>query len=444
MRKGKGIVSLLLAVLMGLCFVMPAAAEGDLPETWTYDFSGMWYADGDSEISVRLEEICTHFPALMDMLFPTDDAFGSGDYSTAQKYSYEWSLAPGIDSTGWNIGNDAENRSVFISRTGSATAAQDAERFKNQDLFTLKVSKDGRVLTTITCHMNQLAPVPTWRDDIVFGQKKKVYFTPGEPLTIQLGSTAPSIAGGKTMMFSYYYHVIDENGTAISAEPIEENISTPFITFVPPANADGNMIRWDVTTDDWLGRYWGGYVDFVLVDRTLHPEGGDEGEPGIGDSIEVPQTGETQEKFTLQPNGSIKLKLPAASGALGRQLLYNWYCSTDGGYNFDFVTSSITPELTVRNTGEKGAVYYYICDVQYADAPAESAVPYDVVFEVTMVGHDGAIPTPPDDPVAPGGSGTTANVPKTGDETPLAVLAALLGLSLLGAGSLFLYRRRRA
>lgn len=85
MRKGKGIVSLLLAVLMGLCFVMPAAAEGDLPETWTYDFNGMWYADGDSEISVRLEEICTHFPALMDMLFPTDDAFGSGDYSTAQK-----------------------------------------------------------------------------------------------------------------------------------------------------------------------------------------------------------------------------------------------------------------------------------------------------------------------------------------------------------------------
>lgn len=444
MRKGKGIVSLLLAVLMGLCFVMPAAAEESLPATWTYDFNGMWYADGDSEISVRLEDICIYFPGLRLMLFPTDDAFSNRDYSTAKEYSFEWSLASGIDNKGWNIRNDAENRSVFISRTGSGTAAQDAERFKNQDLFTLKVSKDGRLLTTITCHMNQLAPVPTWRDDIVFGQKKKVYFTPGESLTIQLGSAAPSITGGKTMLFSYYYHVIGENGMAISAEPIEENIPTPFITFVPPADADGNMVRWDVTTDDWLGMYWNGYVDFVLVDRTLHPEGGDEGEPGTEDSIKVPQTGETQEKFTVQPNASIKLKLPAASGAAGRQLLYNWYRSTDGGYNFAFLASSITPELTINNTEEKGGVYYYICDVQYADESGENAILYKTLFEVTLIGRDGTVPTPPDEPVTPGGSGTATNVPKTGDETPLATLGTLLLLSLLGVGALLLYRRRSA
>ena len=429
MRKGKGIVSLLLAVLMGLCFVMPAAAEESLPATWTYDFNGMWYADGDSEISVRLEDICIYFPGLRLMLFPTDDAFSNRDYSTAKEYSFEWSLASGIDNKGWNIRNDAENRSVFISRTGSGTAAQDAERFKNQDLFTLKVSKDGRLLTTITCHMNQLAPVPTWRDDIVFGQKKKVYFTPGESLTIQLGSAAPSIG---------------ENGMAISAEPIEENIPTPFITFVPPADADGNMVRWDVTTDDWLGMYWNGYVDFVLVDRTLHPEGGDEGEPGTEDSIKVPQTGETQEKFTVQPNASIKLKLPAASGAAGRQLLYNWYRSTDGGYNFAFLASSITPELTINNTEEKGGVYYYICDVQYADESGENAILYKTLFEVTLIGRDGTVPTPPDEPVTPGGSGTATNVPKTGDETPLATLGTLLLLSLLGVGALLLYRRRSA
>ena len=36
------------------------------------------------------------------------------------------------------------------------------------------------------------------------------------------------------------------------------------------------------------------------------------------------------------------------------------------------------------------------------------------------------------------------NVPKTGDETPLATLGTLLLLSLLGVGALLLYRRRSA
>ncbi|HIR79973.1 MAG TPA: sortase B protein-sorting domain-containing protein, partial [Candidatus Limiplasma merdipullorum] len=148
--------------------------------------------------------------------------------------------------------------------------------------------------------------------------------------------------------------------------------------------------------------------------------------------------------FTVQPNASIKLKLPAASGAAGRQLLYNWYRSTDGGYNFAFLASSITPELTINNTEEKGGVYYYICDVQYADESGENAILYKTLFEVTLIGRDGTVPTPPDEPVTPGGSGTATNVPKTGDETPLATLGTLLLLSLLGVGALLLYRRRSA
>lgn len=61
-----------------------------------------------------------------------------------------------------------------------------------------------------------------------------------------------------------------------------------------------------------------------------------------------------------------------------------------------------------------------------------------------MLKSDGTVPTPPDEPVTPGGSGTATNVPKTGDETPLATLGTLLLLSLLGVGALLLYRRRSA
>lgn len=56
---------------------------------------------------------------------------------------------------------------------------------------------------------------------------------------------------------------------------------------------------------------------------------------------------------------------------------------------------------------------------------------------------DGTVPVEPDDPVTPGETGTTT-APKTGDETPLAMLTALLGLSLLGLAVLLVRRRRSA
>ena len=57
---------------------------------------------------------------------------------------------------------------------------------------------------------------------------------------------------------------------------------------------------------------------------------------------------------------------------------------------------------------------------------------------------DGTVPVEPDDPVTPGETGTTTTAPKTGDETPLAMLTALLGLSLLGLAVLLVRRRRSA
>ena len=75
------------------------------------------------------------------------------------------------------------------------------------------------------------------------------------------------------------------------------------------------------------------------------------------------------------------------------------------------------------------------------DTPDDGMLMLDIDY---MLKSDGTVPTPPDEPVTPGGSGTATNVPKTGDETPLATLGTLLLLSLLGVGALLLYRRRSA
>ena len=149
-----------------------------------------------------------------------------------------------------------------------------------------------------------------------------------------------------------------------------------------------------------------------------------------------------RQEIIFTPGKPVTITLPEdriASTYDGAKLIYEWerslgdsYYTLESGVGLTSIT--FTPEADWNGNW----VYVY---VNRENIPEEEMASLNIDY---MLKSDGTVPTPPDEPVTPGGSGTATNVPKTGDETPLATLGTLLLLSLLGVGALLLYRRRSA
>lgn len=148
-----------------------------------------------------------------------------------------------------------------------------------------------------------------------------------------------------------------------------------------------------------------------------------------------------RQEIIFTPGKPVTITLPEdriASTYDGAKLIYEWERSLgDSYYTLESGVGLTSITFTPEADWDGNWVYVY---VNRENIPEEEMASLNIDY---MLKSDGTVPTPPDDPVTPGGSGTTASVPKTGDETPLATLGTLL-LSLLGVGALLLYRRRSA
>ena len=148
-----------------------------------------------------------------------------------------------------------------------------------------------------------------------------------------------------------------------------------------------------------------------------------------------------EKEIVFTPGKPVTITLPqdkVASVYDGAKLVFLWERSLGDSYymlesGVGLTSITFTPEADWD--GNWLSIYVY-----REDTPDDGMLMLDIDY---ILKSDGTVPTPPDEPVTPGGSGTATNVPKTGDETPLATLGTLL-LSLLGVGALLLYRRRSA
>ena len=149
-----------------------------------------------------------------------------------------------------------------------------------------------------------------------------------------------------------------------------------------------------------------------------------------------------RQEIIFTPGKPVTITLPEdriASTYDGAKLIYEWGRSLgDSYYTLESGVGLTSITFTPEADWDGNWVYVY---VNRENIPEEEMVSLNIDY---MLKSDGTVPTPPDEPVTPGGSGTATNVPKTGDETPLATLGTLLLLSLLGVGALLLYRRRSA
>lgn len=149
-----------------------------------------------------------------------------------------------------------------------------------------------------------------------------------------------------------------------------------------------------------------------------------------------------RQEIIFTPGKPVTITLPEdriASTYDGAKLIYEWGRSLgDSYYTLESGVGLTSITFTPEADWDGNWVYVY---VNRENIPEEEMASLNIDY---MLKSDGTVPTPPDEPVTPGGSGTATNVPKTGDETPLATLGTLLLLSLLGVGALLLYRRRSA
>ena len=149
-----------------------------------------------------------------------------------------------------------------------------------------------------------------------------------------------------------------------------------------------------------------------------------------------------RQEIIFTPGKPVTITLPEdriASTYDGAKLIYEWERSLgDSYYTLESGVGLTSITFTPEADWDGNWVYVY---VNRENIPEEEMASLNIDY---MLKSDGTVPTPPDEPVTPGGSGTATNVPKTGDETPLATLGTLLLLSLLGGGALLLYRRRSA
>lgn len=149
-----------------------------------------------------------------------------------------------------------------------------------------------------------------------------------------------------------------------------------------------------------------------------------------------------RQEIIFTPGKPVTITLPEdriASTYDGAKLIYEWERSLgDSYYTLESGVGLTSITFTPEADWDGNWVYVY---VNRENIPEEEMASLNIDY---ILKSDGTVPTPPDEPVTPGGSGTATNVPKTGDETPLATLGTLLLLSLLGVGALLLYRRRSA
>lgn len=310
MRKGKGIVSLLLAVAILLSVITAAgtaAEEGLLAKEYTHELYGILYAPGNwtaFQIIESIYSIANKIPALYQLIIRDDTGELSPDYK------YDWQLSNEALAANLNFTKDDE----YADLSGSFEQLEKAHALVGKTVYTLIISRksDGATVTEVNCVLKEMYYTPEWENYDY--KRQEIIFTPGKPVTITLPEDRiASTYDGAKLIYEW------ERSLGDSYYMLESGVGLTSITFTPEADWDGNWLsiyvyREDTPDDGMLMLD----IDYILKSDGTVPTPPDEPVTpgGSGTATNVPKTGDETPLATL---GTLLLLSLLGVGAL---LLY--------------------------------------------------------------------------------------------------------------------------
>ena len=233
MRKGKGIVSLLLAVAILLSVITAAgtaAAEGLLAKEYTHELYGILYAPGNwtaFQIIESTYSIANKIPALYQLIIRDDTGELSPDYK------YDWQLSNEALAANLNFTKDDE----YADLSGSFEQLEKAHALVGKTVYTLIISRksDGATVTEVNCVLKEMYYTPEWENYDY--KRQEIIFTPGKPVTITLPEDRiASTYDGAKLIYEW------ERSLGDSYYTLESGVGLTSITFTPEADWDGNWV----------------------------------------------------------------------------------------------------------------------------------------------------------------------------------------------------------
>lgn len=310
MRKGKGIVSLLLAVAILLSVITAAgtaAAEGLLAKEYTHELYGILYAPGNwtaFQIIESTYSIANKIPALYQLIIRDDTGELSPDYK------YDWQLSNEALAANLNFTKDDE----YADLSGSFEQLEKAHALVGKTVYTLIISRksDGATVTEVNCVLKEMYYTPEWENYDY--KRQEIIFTPGKPVTITLPEDRiASTYDGAKLIYEW------ERSLGDSYYTLESGIGLTSITFTPEADWDGNWVYVYVNRENIPEEEMASLnIDYMLKSDGTVPTPPDEPVTpgGSGTATNVPKTGDETPLATL---GTLLLLSLLGVGAL---LLY--------------------------------------------------------------------------------------------------------------------------
>ena len=310
MRKGKGIVSLLLAVAILLSVITAAgtaAAEGLLAKEYTHELYGILYAPGNwtaFQIIESTYSIANKIPALYQLIIRDDTGELSPDYK------YDWQLSNEALAANLNFTKDDE----YADLSGSFEQLEKAHALVGKTVYTLIISRksDGATVTEVNCVLKEMYYAPEWENYDY--KRQEIIFTPGKPVTITLPEDRiASTYDGAKLIYEW------ERSLGDSYYTLESGVGLTSITFTPEADWDGNWVYVYVNRENIPEEEMASLnIDYMLKSDGTVPTPPDEPVTpgGSGTATNVPKTGDETPLATL---GTLLLLSLLGVGAL---LLY--------------------------------------------------------------------------------------------------------------------------
>lgn len=310
MRKGKGIVSLLLAVAILLSVITAAgtaAAEGLLAKEYTHELYGILYAPGNwtaFQIIESTYSIANKIPALYQLIIRDDTGELSPDYK------YDWQLSNEALAANLNFTKDDE----YADLSGSFEQLEKAHALVGKTVYTLIISRksDGAIVTEVNCVLKEMYYTPEWENYDY--KRQEIIFTPGKPVTITLPEDRiASTYDGAKLIYEW------ERSLGDSYYTLESGVGLTSITFTPEADWDGNWVYPFVNRENIPEEQMASLnIDYMLKSDGTVPTPPDEPVTpgGSGTATNVPKTGDETPLATL---GTLLLLSLLGVGAL---LLY--------------------------------------------------------------------------------------------------------------------------
>lgn len=310
MRKGKGIVSLLLAVAILLSVITAAgtaAAEGLLAKEYTHELYGILYAPGNwtaFQIIESTYSIANKIPALYQLIIRDDTGELSPDYK------YDWQLSNEALAANLNFTKDDE----YADLSGSFEQLEKAHALVGKTVYTLIISRksDGATVTEVNCVLKEMYYTPEWENYDY--KRQEIIFTPGKPVTITLPEDRiASTYDGAKLIYEWGRSLGDSYYT------LESGVGLTSITFTPEADWDGNWVYVYVNRENIPEEEMASLnIDYMLKSDGTVPTPPDEPVTtgGSGTATNVPKTGDETPLATL---GTLLLLSLLGVGAL---LLY--------------------------------------------------------------------------------------------------------------------------